>query len=67
MLKRIAIAAGLMAVGLLVMRYRRQQTGLHAKLADKVGKHIMGSSYVALGATAPATAAAPAIPLIPAI
>jgi hypothetical protein len=67
MLKRIAIAAGLFAVGYLVMQYRKKHTGLKGKAIDKLGKHIMGSSYAALGATAPATAAAPAIPLIPAL
>jgi glyoxylase-like metal-dependent hydrolase (beta-lactamase superfamily II) len=67
MLKRIAIAAGLMALGYVVMRYRKQQSGWKGKVLDKVGKQIMSSSYAALGATAPAIPAAPAIPLIPAI
>ena len=67
MLKRIAIAAGIFAVGYLVMRYKKQHSGLKAKAIGQLGKHIMGSSYAALGATAPATAALPAIPLIPAL
>lgn len=67
MLKRIAIAAGLFALGYIVMQYRKKHQGLHGKAADRLGKHLMGSSYAALGATAPATAAAPAIPLIPAL
>jgi glyoxylase-like metal-dependent hydrolase (beta-lactamase superfamily II) len=67
MLKRIAIAAGLMAIGILFMRYRKQQGGLAGKAMGIVGKQILASSYAALGATAPATPAAPAIPLIPAI
>jgi hypothetical protein len=67
MLKRIAIAAGLFAIGLVVMRYRKQQSGLKGKIIDKIGKHFITSSYAALGATAPAIPAAPAIPLIPAI
>lgn len=67
MLKRIVVAAGLMAVGLLMLRYRRQQKGLKGKLLDAFGKQLLSTSYAALGATAPAIPAAPAIPLIPAI
>jgi hypothetical protein len=67
MLKRIAVAAGFMAIGLVVLRYRKQQKGLKGKLIEKIGKHFLASSYAALGATAPAIPAAPAIPLIPAI
>jgi hypothetical protein len=67
MLKRIAIAAGLMAVGMVIRHYRKQQGGWKGKLIDKVGKHFITSSYAALGATAPAIPAAPSIPLIPAI
>jgi glyoxylase-like metal-dependent hydrolase (beta-lactamase superfamily II) len=67
MMKRIAIAAGLMVLGYLVMRYRKQQRGLVGKVFDKVGKQLMASSYAALGATAPASPALPAIPLIPAV
>ncbi|MDB5253739.1 MAG: fold metallo-hydrolase [Flaviaesturariibacter sp.] len=67
MLKRVALAAGLLAIGLLAMRYKRQSTGLRAKAAGKIGKHFLGSSYAAIGATAPASAALPALPMIPAI
>lgn len=67
MLKRILIAASLMAVGILVMRYRKQHGGLAGKIFGSIGKQLMGSSYAALGATAPAIPAAPAIPLIPAV
>lgn len=67
MLKRIAIAAGMLAVGILIMRYGKQQRGIMGKVLGMVGKHFKVGSYAALGATAPATAAAPAIPLIPAI
>ena len=67
MLKRIAIAAGLLAVGLVIKHYRKKQTGWKGKVFDKIGKHFMSSSYAALGATAPAIPAAPSIPLIPAI
>ncbi len=66
MLKRIAIAAGLLALGYIVMQYRKKHTGLHGNAANLLGGHIMGSSYLALGASAPAVAAAPSIPLIPA-
>jgi glyoxylase-like metal-dependent hydrolase (beta-lactamase superfamily II) len=67
MLKRIAIAAGLLAIGLIAMHYRKQQRGLMGKVLDKIGKHFTTSSYAALGATAPVSPAAPSIPLIPAI
>jgi glyoxylase-like metal-dependent hydrolase (beta-lactamase superfamily II) len=67
MLKRIALAAGLLTVALVVKHYRKKQSGLTRKLFDKIGSHLMSSSYAALGATAPAIPAAPSIPLIPAI
>jgi glyoxylase-like metal-dependent hydrolase (beta-lactamase superfamily II) len=67
MLKRIAVAAGMLAVGILIMRYGKQQKGLTRKALNMIGGHFKAGSYAALGATAPATAAAPAIPLIPAI
>jgi glyoxylase-like metal-dependent hydrolase (beta-lactamase superfamily II) len=67
MLKRVAIAAGLLAVGLIALRYKRRHTGLQAKAAGKIGNHFLASSYAAMGATAPAVAALPALPMIPAV
>lgn len=67
MLKRIAIAAGLLALGYAVLQYRKKQGGWKGKVIGQVGKRLMTSSYAALVATAPVMPAAPAIPLIPAI
>ena len=67
MLKRLAVAAGLLALGYIIYRQRHKTTGFHKKLSGGLGKKIMGASYGALGASAPASAAVPAIPLIPAL
>lgn len=66
MLKRVLTAAALLAVGYYIVKHNKQK-GLLGKVQRGVGKHIMGSSWVALGAAAPASSAAPTIPLIPAI
>lgn len=66
MLKRILGAAALLAVGYIIVKHNRQ-TGLLGKVQKSIGKKIMASSWVALGAAAPASSAAPTIPLIPAL
>ena len=67
MLKKIAIAAGLLVLGYILMKQRKNTSGFTKKLTDKLGKTLMNSSLGALGATAPASAAMPKIPLIPAL
>lgn len=66
MLKRILGAAALFTIGYLIVRHNKQK-GLLGKVQHGVGRHIMGGSWVALGAAAPASSTAPTIPLIPAI
>jgi glyoxylase-like metal-dependent hydrolase (beta-lactamase superfamily II) len=67
MLKRIAVAAGLLALGYIIYKQRHKTTGWKKKITEGLGKRLMETSMGALGAVAPATAAAPAIPLIPAL
>lgn len=67
MLKRILTAAAIMAVGYIIVRQTRHSPGVWGKVQRGIGKKIMGSSWVALGAAAPASSTAPTIPLIPAI
>lgn len=66
MLKRLLGAAALLAIGYIIVKNNRQ-TGLMRKVQRMIGKQFMASSWVTLGAAAPASAAAPSIPLIPAI
>lgn len=66
MLKRILGAAALLAIGYVIVKYNRQ-TGILGKVQKSIGKKIMGSSWITLGAAAPASSAAPSIPIIPAI
>jgi glyoxylase-like metal-dependent hydrolase (beta-lactamase superfamily II) len=66
MLKRIAGAAALLAIGYLIVKHNKQK-GFLGKVQNSVGKKIMAGSWVALGAAAPASSLAPTIPLIPAI
>jgi glyoxylase-like metal-dependent hydrolase (beta-lactamase superfamily II) len=67
MLKRILTAAAIMAVGYIIVRQTRHSPGLWGKVQRGIGKKIMGSSWVALGAAAPASSTAPTIPIIPAL
>jgi glyoxylase-like metal-dependent hydrolase (beta-lactamase superfamily II) len=67
MLKKVAIAAGLMVLGYMIYKQRKNTTGLQRKLTTTLGKNLMAGSMGVLGATAPASAALPAIPLIPAL
>ena len=66
MLKRLAIAAGLMALGYIIYQQRRHTKGMNKTLSKQLGKALMLSSYGAIGAVAPASPAVPDIPLIPA-
>ncbi|MBA2745977.1 MAG: MBL fold metallo-hydrolase [Flavisolibacter sp.] len=67
MLKKIAFAAGLLVLGYIIMKQRKQTTGLKRIITGILGKTIMKSSMGAVGAVAPANPAIPAIPLIPAL
>jgi glyoxylase-like metal-dependent hydrolase (beta-lactamase superfamily II) len=67
MLKRLAVAAALFAIGYLISKQAKKQTGITKLLAGKLGGTLKTSSYAALGATAAASPALPTVPLIPAI
>lgn len=67
MIKKIALAAALLALGYLVSRQRKKTAGLTSLLADKLGAGLKGGALGVLGATAPASPALPSIPLVPAV
>jgi glyoxylase-like metal-dependent hydrolase (beta-lactamase superfamily II) len=68
MLKKIAVAAALFAIGYVLSRQRTHARGMfQKKLIDKLSSGLKSSAMGALGATAPATPALPSIPLIPAL
>jgi glyoxylase-like metal-dependent hydrolase (beta-lactamase superfamily II) len=68
MLKKIAIAATLFAIGYLISRQKKNARGFVEKtLVSQLGGTLKGSALGALGATAPSSPAMPAIPLIPAL
>lgn len=68
LLKKIAVAAALFTLGVLLSRQRGRASGfVQKKLVDQLSGVLKGSAMGALGATAPASAAMPSIPLIPAL
>lgn len=67
MLKKIAIAAALFALGYIISKQRKKTSGITRFAAGKLGSTLKSSAMGALGATAPASPAMPAIPLVPAI
>lgn len=67
MLKKIAIAAALFAIGYMLSRQRKKTSGLTKLAVGKLGASLKTSAMGALGASAPASPAMPGIPLIPAI
>jgi glyoxylase-like metal-dependent hydrolase (beta-lactamase superfamily II) len=68
MLKKIAVAAALFAIGYIITKQRKKASGFFEKKAlDKIGGALKSNAWTALGATAPASAALPALPLIPAL
>jgi glyoxylase-like metal-dependent hydrolase (beta-lactamase superfamily II) len=68
MLKRIAVAAALFAIGYLISRQRKHAKGfLEKTLVNQLSGSLKGSALGALGATAAASPAMPNIPLIPAV
>ena len=67
MLKRLAIAAALLAIGILVYRERKRGSFFNRQASGFLGKSLISGSLATLGATAPATPALPALPIIPAL
>jgi glyoxylase-like metal-dependent hydrolase (beta-lactamase superfamily II) len=64
---RLLTAAAFLVVGYMIYKKRSQGSFFSKKLSGSLGKKLMGGSLPALGASAPASAALPTIPLIPAI
>ncbi|MBD0352782.1 MAG: MBL fold metallo-hydrolase [Flavisolibacter sp.] len=64
---RLLSAAALLTLGYLIYRHRKQSVGWEKKISESLGKKLMTGSLGVLGASAPATSAAPALPLIPAV
>ena len=68
MLKKIAVAAALFAVAVIVSKQRKKSSGfIQKKLLDNISGTLKASALGALGATAPASRALPKVPAIPAI
>jgi len=68
MLKKIAVAAALFAIGYIISKQKTHTSGfVKKKLVDQIGGSLKSSAWATLGATAAASSALPAIPLIPAI
>ena len=67
MLKKMAIAAALFALGYILIKQRKKASGLSRLALDKLGASLKSSAIGALGASAPASPAIPSIPLVPAI
>lgn len=68
MLKKIAVAATLFAIAYVISKQRKKSSGfIHKKLLDNISGSLKTTALGTLGATAPASAAMPSIPLIPAL
>ena len=67
MLKKIAVAAALFAIGYMLSKQRKKTTGISRLLTGKLSSALKSSAAGALGATAPASPAIPSIPIIPAL
>ena len=67
MLKKIAVAAALFAIGYILSKQRKKASGITKLAMGKLGSSLKSSAMGAIGAAAPASAAMPNIPLIPAI
>lgn len=68
MLKKIAVAAALFAIAVIVSRQRKKASGfIEKKLLDNISGSLKAGALGTLGATAPVSAAAPSIPFIPAL
>ena len=64
---RVIGAAALVVIGYLIYKQRNRGNFAEKKISEKLGKTLMTGSLQVLGASAPATAALPALPVIPAI
>lgn len=64
---RVLGAAAFLALGYLIYKQRNRGNFAEKKISEKLGKTLMTGSLQMLGASAPAVAALPALPLIPAI
>ena len=67
MLVKVLAAAALLTLGYIIYKQRKRSTGLTKKLTETLGEALMVSSLGALGASAPASAALPSVPVVPAI
>jgi len=68
MLKKIAIAATLFAIGYLLSKRKKKAGGFIEKtILGQAGSVLKGAGLTTLGATAPASPAMPNIPLVPAL
>jgi glyoxylase-like metal-dependent hydrolase (beta-lactamase superfamily II) len=67
LIKKIAIAAALFALGYIIAKQRKNTKGISKLAAGKLGSALKSSAMATLGATAAASPALPSIPLIPAI
>jgi glyoxylase-like metal-dependent hydrolase (beta-lactamase superfamily II) len=67
LVRKIAIAAALFALGYIISKQRKSATGISKLAASQLGSALKSSAIGALGATAAASPAIPSIPLIPAI
>jgi glyoxylase-like metal-dependent hydrolase (beta-lactamase superfamily II) len=67
LIRKIAIAAALFALGYIISKQRKSATGISKLAAGQLGSALKSSAMGALGATAAASPAIPNIPLIPAV
>jgi glyoxylase-like metal-dependent hydrolase (beta-lactamase superfamily II) len=67
LLKRLATAAALFAIGYILVKQSKKTTGWQRKGTAMLGKQFKTAAVAAVGATAAASPALPAVPLIPAI
>ena len=68
MLKKIAIAAALFAIGYIISKQKKNVQGIvKKKIVEQIGSTLKGTAFGVLGATAPASAAAPSIPMVPSV
>jgi glyoxylase-like metal-dependent hydrolase (beta-lactamase superfamily II) len=68
MLKKIAVAAALFAIAVIVSKQRKKASGfIEKKLLENLSGSLKAGALGTLGATAPASAAMPGIPFVPAL
>jgi glyoxylase-like metal-dependent hydrolase (beta-lactamase superfamily II) len=67
MLKKIAVAAALLAIAYVVSKQRKKASGLEKKLLGSLGGSLKATALGTLGETAPASPALPSVPLVPAL